>query len=132
MKIDLFGGGASARNVRSKAVSKEGKPLAGAAKNSFIAKCKRDAGAPAGKTVAFSLAHGVEALCTMLAILKCGCSYILIDPNLPQGRQEILLKIAGSALPGLTKGAYTSSSAWTCARIQDNRCPVEVNDRKPI
>jgi hypothetical protein len=30
----------------SKAVSKDGKPLAGAAKNSFMAKCKRDACAP--------------------------------------------------------------------------------------
>ena len=30
----------------SKAVSKEGKPLAGAAKKSFLAKCKRDACAP--------------------------------------------------------------------------------------
>lgn len=30
----------------SRAVSKDGKPLAGAAKNSFIAKCKREACAP--------------------------------------------------------------------------------------
>jgi hypothetical protein len=30
----------------SKAVSKAGKPLAGAAKNSFMAKCKREACAP--------------------------------------------------------------------------------------
>jgi hypothetical protein len=30
----------------SKAVSKDGKPLAGAAKNSFMTKCKRDACAP--------------------------------------------------------------------------------------
>jgi hypothetical protein len=30
----------------SKAVSKAGKPLAGAAKRSFVAKCKRDACAP--------------------------------------------------------------------------------------
>ena len=30
----------------SKAVGKDGKPLAGAAKNSFMAKCKRDACAP--------------------------------------------------------------------------------------
>jgi len=30
----------------SKAVGKDGRPLAGAAKNSFMAKCKRDACAP--------------------------------------------------------------------------------------
>ena len=30
----------------TKAVGKDGKPLAGAAKNSFMAKCKRDACAP--------------------------------------------------------------------------------------
>jgi guanyl-specific ribonuclease Sa len=36
----------AAGTCESKAVSKAGKPLAGAAKNSFMAKCKRDACAP--------------------------------------------------------------------------------------
>ena len=35
-------GTALAQSCESKAVSKEGKPLAGAAKTSFIKKCKRD------------------------------------------------------------------------------------------
>jgi hypothetical protein len=33
-------------SCESKAVGKDGKPLAGAAKNSFMAKCKREACAP--------------------------------------------------------------------------------------
>ena len=36
-------GSALAQSCESKAVSKEGKPLSGAAKTSFIAKCKKDA-----------------------------------------------------------------------------------------
>jgi hypothetical protein len=43
-------GGAFAANAdcEAKAVSKDGKPLAGAAKTSFIKKCEADAGAGAG------------------------------------------------------------------------------------
>ena len=36
-------GTAMAQSCESKAVSKDGKPLAGAAKNSFMAKCEKDA-----------------------------------------------------------------------------------------
>lgn len=39
-------GSAMAQSCATQAVSKEGKPLAGAAKNSFIKKCKVDACAP--------------------------------------------------------------------------------------
>ncbi len=42
-------GGAMAATCESQAVSKEGKPLAGAAKTSFVKKCKADA--CAGKAV---------------------------------------------------------------------------------
>jgi hypothetical protein len=41
-----IGSAAAQETCESKAVGKDGKPLAGAAKNSFIAKCKRDACAP--------------------------------------------------------------------------------------
>ena len=34
--------GASAQTCESKAVAKDGKPLSGAAKSSFVNKCKRD------------------------------------------------------------------------------------------
>ena len=36
-------GGAFAQSCESRAVSSEGKPLHGAAKNSFVKKCKKDA-----------------------------------------------------------------------------------------
>ena len=41
-----IGSAAAQGTCETKAVGKDGKPLAGAAKNSFIAKCKRDACAP--------------------------------------------------------------------------------------
>ena len=36
-------GSAMAQSCESKAVSKDGKPLSGAAKNSFMTKCEKDA-----------------------------------------------------------------------------------------
>ena len=39
-------GGAMAQSCETKAVSKDGKPLAGAAKTSFVKKCKEDACTP--------------------------------------------------------------------------------------
>jgi hypothetical protein len=46
--IVMFGTGAALaqETCESKAMSSEGKPLAGAAKKSFIQKCKKDACAP--------------------------------------------------------------------------------------
>ena len=45
--ITLFtAGSALAQSCESKAVGKDGKPLAGAAKTSFLKKCKEDACAP--------------------------------------------------------------------------------------
>jgi hypothetical protein len=41
-----IGSAAAQGTCESKAVSKDGKPLAGAAKNSFMAKCKREACGP--------------------------------------------------------------------------------------
>jgi hypothetical protein len=42
--ITVFAAGSAlAQSCETKAVSKDGKPLAGAAKNSFVKKCKEDA-----------------------------------------------------------------------------------------
>jgi hypothetical protein len=41
-----IGSAAAQETCATKAVGKDGKPLAGAAKNSFLAKCKREACAP--------------------------------------------------------------------------------------
>ncbi len=48
MLITAFavGGALAQETCESKAVGKDGKPLAGAAKTSFVAKCKREACAP--------------------------------------------------------------------------------------
>jgi hypothetical protein len=41
-----IGSAAAQETCESKAVAKDGRPLAGAAKNSFLAKCKRETCAP--------------------------------------------------------------------------------------
>jgi hypothetical protein len=46
LSVFAIGSAAAQGTCESKAVSKDGKPLAGAAKNSFITKCKREACEP--------------------------------------------------------------------------------------
>jgi amino acid adenylation domain-containing protein len=53
-------------------------------------------GVVAGDVVAFSLPRGSTAICAMLAILKCGCSYMPLDPALPTARRDVLLKAASA------------------------------------
>ena len=57
----------------------------------------RAAGVRAGEVVAFSFPRGVQPLCAMLAILKCGCGYLPLDPKLPETRKQLLLQIAGAS-----------------------------------
>jgi amino acid adenylation domain-containing protein len=58
----------------------------------------RATGARPGAAVAFSLPRGTQALCAMLAILKCGCAYLPVDPKLPKARQDLFLQSAGALL----------------------------------
>jgi aspartate racemase len=64
----------------------------------------RAAGARPGEVVAFSLPRGAQALCAMLAILKCDCAYLPLNPKLPKARRQLLLQIAGSMLLVTTEG----------------------------
>src|SRR5262249_26958877 len=54
----------------------------------------RKAGARRGGVVAFALSRGSQAVCAMLAILKCGCAYLPLDPKLPKARRDHFLRIA--------------------------------------
>lgn len=58
----------------------------------------RGAGARPGEAIAFSLPRGIDALCAMLAILKCRCAYLPLDPRLPEARRDVLLRSASPAL----------------------------------
>jgi len=51
-------GAAMAQSCESKAVSAEGKPLHGAAKNSFVKKCKKDACEPKALSAEGKPLHG--------------------------------------------------------------------------
>ena len=57
----------------------------------------RAAGVVPGEVVAFSRPRGAGAISAMLAILKCGCAYMPLDPTLPAARKDVLLKAASPA-----------------------------------
>lgn len=59
-----------------------------------IASQLRKTGAQRGEVVAFALPRGSQAICSMLAILKCGCAYLPLDPKLPKARVDDLVRIA--------------------------------------
>jgi amino acid adenylation domain-containing protein len=63
-----------------------------------IAAQLRAAGARPGGVAAFALPRSPQAIAVMLAILKCGCAYLPLDPKLPKARVDVLL---GSARPSV-------------------------------
>ena len=52
----------------------------------------RAQGVAPGDVVAFSRPRGSGAISAMLAILKCGCAYVPIDPELPSARKPMLME----------------------------------------
>jgi amino acid adenylation domain-containing protein len=67
-------------------------------------------GVVAGGVVAFELPRGFEAISAMLAILKCRCAYLPLDPKLPAARRNALLgAVSPQAL--LTQGAVARLAA---------------------
>jgi len=53
------------------------------------------AGVRSGEVVAVRLPRGVQAIATILAILRCRCAYLPLDPALPEARVGELLRSAG-------------------------------------
>jgi len=49
-------------------------------------------GAPKGAIVAFMLQDPVEAITAILGILKAGCAFVSLDPELPSKRLEIMVE----------------------------------------
>src|SRR5215469_945667 len=76
-----FVGTAMAQSCESKAVSAEGKPLHGAAKTSFIRKCKQDACESKAVSVDNKPLHGAAKIALWRACTRC--------PLLPQKRTWI-------------------------------------------
>src|SRR5262249_51876393 len=54
----------------------------------------RGAGVASGGVVALAHPRGAGAIAAMLAILKCGCAYLPLDPALPAARRDLLLDAA--------------------------------------
>jgi amino acid adenylation domain-containing protein len=76
----------------------------------------RAAGTRPGEVVGFTLPRGMQALSAMLAILKCDCAYLPLDPKLPEARRRLLLGIAGPTLLITTDGIVR-------LRSEGPRCP---------
>lgn len=66
----------------------------------------RKEGVVPGGVVAISLPRGSGAIIAMLAILKCGCAYMALDPSLPAARRGALLR-AASAMAMVTDQGIT-------------------------
>lgn len=49
-----------------------------------------ESGARSGQCVAIVLPRSAELIVAQLAVLKCGCAYVPIDPELPRTRQEFI------------------------------------------
>jgi amino acid adenylation domain-containing protein len=67
----------------------------------------RKEGVVPGGIVAFLHPRGPAAISAMLAILKCGCAYMPLDPSLPTARKDVLLK-AISVVAILTSEGITA------------------------
>ncbi|HEY4972662.1 MAG TPA: amino acid adenylation domain-containing protein, partial [Steroidobacteraceae bacterium] len=57
-----------------------------------------DRGVKPASAVAIVFSHGVEMVSALLAILKAGCAYVPLDPNLPAARLAYLVRECGAAL----------------------------------
>ncbi|KAK4570179.1 hypothetical protein LTR86_002259 [Recurvomyces mirabilis] len=57
----------------------------------------RQEGISAGRIVAVCMDKCAEASISFVAILKAGCSFLALDPELPQARQAFILKDSGAA-----------------------------------
>jgi len=58
--------------------------------------------------VAVSLPRSSQFIATTLAIWKCNCSYVPIDPGMPQSRVDFIVKDAGCAMLIDKRNIYTS------------------------
>ncbi|CDG82042.1 hybrid non-ribosomal peptide synthetase/type I polyketide synthase [Janthinobacterium agaricidamnosum] len=66
-------------------------------------------GIQAGERVALCLPSGIPAITLMLGILRCGASYLPLDPGAPQPRQEAILS---QARPVLLVAGPTAAPSW--------------------
>jgi len=69
-----------------------------------------------GMLVAMCLERSVDAVVTLLAILKAGAAYIPIDPELPAKRIQFMLKDAGVEVCISTQMLIDSSMGGECVR----------------
>ncbi|MEU1087774.1 amino acid adenylation domain-containing protein [Streptomyces sp. NPDC005892] len=63
-----------------------------------LARLLIDRGAGPDRPVAVALHRGRELVVSLLAVLKAGAAYLPVDPELPHGRIESMLRTAGAAI----------------------------------
>jgi amino acid adenylation domain-containing protein len=91
----------------------------------------RKAGIVPGAVVAFLHPRGSAAISAMLAILKCGCAYMPLDPSIPTARKDVLLKAAW-AVAILTSEGITAlscgSGSHDISAAAPRPCSEEADD----
>ncbi|MFF5056677.1 amino acid adenylation domain-containing protein [Micromonospora sp. NPDC000663] len=65
-------------------------------RSSSLARELRGRGVRSGDRVAFHFPRGVDTFVAMLGILKAGAAYVAIDPRLPDGRRDLMLKVSAA------------------------------------
>ncbi|KAK5169885.1 uncharacterized protein LTR77_005863 [Saxophila tyrrhenica] len=70
------------------------------------------AGIPPHSVVAVRMDKCPEASFAFLGILKAGCAFLALDPELPSSRQEFILKDSGARLLLLSGSSYSTSTEF--------------------
>jgi acyl-CoA synthetase (AMP-forming)/AMP-acid ligase II len=67
-----------------------------ASQSNQLARLLREAGCRKGDRVGLLLPKSIEAISSMLAVLKAGCIYVPMDTSSPSGRLQMILDSSGS------------------------------------
>ncbi|KAH9826478.1 Nonribosomal peptide synthetase [Teratosphaeria destructans] len=87
-----------------------------------VAHLLRDHGIPAGSIIAVRMDKCPEATFAFIGILKAGCSFLALDPALPEARQVFILEDSGSKallLYGEDEGGVTRAGDAQVIRLTE-------------
>ncbi|KAK3679486.1 NRPS [Recurvomyces mirabilis] len=92
----------------------------------------RQEGIIAGSIVATRMDKCAEASISFIAILKAGCSFLALDPELPQARQEFILKDSGAAALLVDPPGAKRQQAGTPVTIVVQECELANQPTKNV
>jgi amino acid adenylation domain-containing protein len=84
-----------------------------------------------GSFIAVGLERSLELVISILGILKAGCAYVPIDPNLPMRRQQYILSDSGSKLLLIsTDQEIERYASFACAIVQLKKIESNIEEDK--